>query len=144
MTRFVKIAAILSFAILSTFFLFLAFVLIRDTLPFTGSTDDFFFIFESAVCVGVAVWSIIAVVGIALARQSGRVSAVWLGPVAIVAYVMPLARYVYLVTSAPDVGWSWAALLPLFTIVLFAAWWLVLFTRPSVKRSFSSSRDHSS
>ena|ERR1700730_16773656 len=140
MKQSVKIGTLLSFGMLSTLFFSLAYVFVDEAVPLTGP-DDLFFLAESALCLGLALWSLITVVGIARKRKWARVSAVWVGPTAILVYVLPLARYGYVAATTPDVGWSWLAILPLVAIVLLVIWWLVLFTRPEVKRAFSSPKD---
>jgi hypothetical protein len=68
----VKIGTLLSFGMLSTLFFSLAYVFVDEAVPLTGP-DDLFFLAESALCLGLALWSLITVVGIARKRKWARV-----------------------------------------------------------------------
>ena len=97
------VAACLSFVAFSIWLLYLAYLLVEDAIPVAFS-DDTFEILQSILFVSVAIWGIATTVGVLRLRRWGRISALWLSIAAFVVYIPSLAKYIYVVRTAPDVG----------------------------------------
>jgi hypothetical protein len=98
--------------------------------------EDAFEILESVLFIGVAIWGTATAIGVSRLRRWGRTSALWISFASFLVYLPNLAKYIYLVKTAPDVGWSSEILYPLVPLFGLGIWWLILFTRPEVKIRF--------
>jgi hypothetical protein len=140
--RWVKTAVLSTLTILSAFYFLIACVALTGTAPPLADSQEESFLWEGAICAGVAVWSAVTAVGIARLREWARVSMLWIGPAAILGYLLDVANYIS--ATAPNVYWDRRVTWPLVPIAALTIWWLVLFTRPAVKRAFGwsvASRD---
>lgn len=104
-----------SMVILSTCFLYLAYLLIEEVSGI-DLTEDAFFVIESVLFLGFAIGGMATVIGVWRLRRWGRTSSVWLSCAVFLVYLPEVVRYAYLVETAPDVGWSWEILYPLIPL----------------------------
>jgi hypothetical protein len=121
--------------VLSACFLFVAYALAKEVSGIDLS-EDAFFVIESIIFTGVAVWGMATAIGVWRLRRWGRISALWLSCAVCLVYLPEVVRYAYLVKTAPDVGWSWKALYPLVPLFAVGIWWLIFFTRPRTREQF--------
>ncbi len=128
--------ACVSIVILSALLLYLAYSLVEGQGFGIDSTEDAFFVIESIIFAGVAVWGLATAVGVWRVRRWGRTSALWLSCAVFLVYLPNVIRYAFLVKTAPDVGLSWEILYPLVPLFGVGIWWLILFTRQGVKDQF--------
>ena len=132
--------AALSFLPFSAVLLSFSYYIVTDNFPILDSEDRLFLSFGT-ICGLVASWSLVTMVGILRLRAWARNSALWLAAVAGLIYVPPLGWYVHGVIISRDVGWNWAAIIPLAACLGLTVWWLRLFTRPGVKHQFGALED---
>jgi len=121
--------------VLSACFVYLAYSLVEEVSGIDLS-EDTFFVIESIIFAGVAVWGAATAIGVWRLRRWGRNSALWLSCALFLVYLPNVIRYAYLVKTSHDVGWSWEILYPLVPLFGVGIWWLILFTRPGVKGQF--------
>jgi len=121
--------------VLSAYFLFVAYDLVKE-VPGIDLSEDAFFVIESIIFTGIAVWGVATAIGVWRLRRWGRTSALWLSCAVCLVYLPLVVRYAYLVKTAPDVGWSWEVLYPLVPLLAVGIWWLILFTRPRTREQF--------
>lgn len=126
----------LSFFVFSAVLLLLTYITITNAYPLLNA-EDFLDLSLGFVYGIIAAWSLTTMVGVLRLRPWARIAALWLGVAAGLIYFLPLGRYIELVRTSRDVGWSWEAVVPLPAFLALAIWWLALFTRPSVKRQFA-------
>lgn len=122
--------------LISACLLVLADISVADEVFGIDSTEDVFSIVAALVFGAVAIWSIAAMLGLLRLRRWGRSSALWIGRALFIVYLPEIARYSYIVKTAPDVGWSWQALYPLTLFLGAGALLLFLFSRPQVSDQF--------
>ena len=109
---------------------------VADEVFGIDSTEDVFSIVAALVFSAVAIWGIAAIFGLLRLRRWGRSSALWIGRALFLVYLPEIARYAYIVKTAPDVGWSWQALYPLTLFLGAGALVLFLFSRLQVRDQF--------
>jgi hypothetical protein len=129
------VTACTSIFLFSACLLYLAYSLVDEVLG-VYLPEDVFEILEIILFTGVAIWAIATAIGALRLRWWARISAVWISLAAFLVYLPNLAKYIYLVKTAPDVGWSSEILYPLVPLFGLGIWWLILFTRPGVKAQF--------
>lgn len=136
MRRSIGVAVACAFlVVLSACFLYLAYSLVEEVSGIDLS-EDAFFVIDSIIFAGVAVWGMATAIGVWRLRRWGRTSALCLSCALFLVYLPNVIRYAYLVKTAPDVGWSWEILYPLVPLFSAGIWWLILFTRPGVEDQF--------
>ncbi len=128
-------AASVALLMLSACLLYLAYSLVEEVLG-VYFPEDAFDISESVLFTGVAIWAMATAIGVLRLRRWARTSALWISIATFLVYLPNLAKYIYLVRTAPDVGWSSEILYPLVPLYGLGIWWLILFTRPGVMVQF--------
>ncbi len=98
--------------VLSACFVYVAYSLVEEVSGIDLS-EDTFFVIESIIFAGVAVWGVATTIGVWRLRRWGRNSALWLSCAVFLVYLPNVVRYAYLVKTSHDVGWSWEILYPL-------------------------------
>ena len=122
--------------VISACLLVLADISVADEVFGVDSTEDVFSIVAALVFSAVAIWGIAAIFGLLRLRRWGRSSALWIGRALFIVYLPEIARYAYIVKTAPDVGWSWQALYPLTLFLGAGALVLFLLSRLQVRDQF--------